>query len=706
MNDPIRPSSAALLKEATETPRLTVYLASAPGAGKTRRLLEDAHRALAAGTRVVVGWVDTKGRPDLDRLLAALPRIDARTGRIGEAEFTDFDFAATLAARPQLVVLDELAHANLAGGAHAKRWQDAQALRAAGISVLGALNIQHVETVAATAERIIGFPVREIVPLSFLRDADDVIALDVAPEQFEARLRSGHVVHPDDAERALGGLYRPSNLRLLREMMLRTIDDLTEPGLGPNKTSIALALVTEEVDAGTFAAKTAAIAQALDLAPAIAAAPGAQIEGLSRIADENDARVVTLPPCGHAKLRIADIRAAFIAVPFGALAKRIAAEPIDRDIFVVDSSTHELAEPSDASIRAAPFAQTVGDRMRIGYGRLTVYVGAAAGSGKTFAMLDRAHQLSESGVDVVAAFVETHKRAETEAKVTGLELLGRRELCVGGIKYQELDVEELLERHPAVALIDELAHTNAPESTHAKRYDDVLTILRAGISVMTTVNVQHLEGLSDAVFRLTGQRVRETVPDAILEIADDIVLIDTTPETLRERLRAGKIYPRERVETALANFFRFENLAALRELVLREVMRARTGPRPRAPFSRLLLGVKERERDVGLIERCARFASRLDIEFSVGHVRRARGESNERALAILEAAARRARARWIVVTNDDPLAALLQIARDERATTIAVEGARTKTRWPAGTTFARRLLDHGTRQLLILGPDV
>jgi two-component system sensor histidine kinase KdpD len=196
------------------------------------------------------------------------------------------------------------------------------------------------------------------------------------------------------------------------------------------------------------------------------------------------------------------------------------------------------------------------------------------------------------------------------------------------------------------------------------------------------------------------------VPDAILELASDVVLVDTTPETLRERLRAGKIYPRERVETALANFFRTENLAALRELDLREVMHARTSGRRSAPFARLLLGVKARERDVSLIERCARFALRLEIELSVAHVARARRELDERALAALEAGARRARAHWISSTDDEPLAALLAIAAQERATTIAIEGARAKPRWPSGQTFARRLLDAGAHQLLILAPNL
>ena len=246
-----------MLREFGAAPRLVVYLASAPGAGKTRRLIEDALRAVAEGKRVAVGWLETKGRPDLEVLAAPLPRIPPRAVQRATATFADFDFAGAVMVHPQLIVLDELAHTNAEGGAHAKRWQDALALRDAGISVIGALNIQHVESVAAAAESIIGFPVHEIVPLSFLKAADQVIALDVSPEQIEARLRAGRIVRPDDVERALHGAFRPQTLRMLRELMLRTIDDLTIPAVSPAETSTALALVTADGDPASFVRRAA-----------------------------------------------------------------------------------------------------------------------------------------------------------------------------------------------------------------------------------------------------------------------------------------------------------------------------------------------------------------------------------------------------------------------------------------------------------------
>ncbi len=704
MSDPIqRPSAEALLREFGAAPRLVVYLASAPGAGKTRRLIEDALRAVAEGKRVAVGWLETKGRPDLEVLAAPLPRIPPRAVQRATATFADFDFAGAVMVHPQLIVLDELAHTNAEGGAHAKRWQDALALRDAGISVIGALNIQHVESVAAAAESIIGFPVHEIVPLSFLKAADQVIALDVSPEQIEARLRAGRIVRPDDVERALHGAFRPQTLRMLRELMLRTIDDLTIPAVSPAKTSTALALVTADGDPASFVRRAAAIAGPLDLRLELSPAPGIALDGdLEQIAADNDAERVELTGFDWSRPKLGAIKATLVAVPRGALARKLASESVERDIVVVDPSS--LEGPAGDRQDFGPMVQAAGDQLRIGYGALTIYLGAAAGSGKTYAMLDRAHQLRDAGIDVVVAFVETHRRPETAALLSGLEVLPRKEFNVGGVHYAELDTEAVLARRPAIALIDELAHTNAPGSSYAKRFDDVLGILRAGISVMTTLNVQHLEGLSDAVYRLTGQRVRETLPDAILELAGDVIFIDTTPQTLRERLRAGKIYPQDRIERALANFFRTENLAALRELAVREVVRARSDARRPAPFSHIVLGVKARERDVALIDRCARLALRLEVDLRVVHVARNRDAGGSRVVGALEEAARRARSPFDTVLGEDPARALLASAPAGSAI-IAVEGARSAPRWHLfGIPFARRMLDAGAPQLLILAP--
>src|SRR5437879_2669783 len=202
-------------------------------------------------------------------------------------------------------------------------------------------------------------------------------------------------------------------------------------------------------------------------------------------------------------------------------------------------------------------------------GKLKVFFGAAAGVGKTYAMLEAASAQRAAGVDVVAGVVETHHRAETEALLAGVEILPRRRIEYRGSTLEEFDLDAALARRPGVLLVDELAHTNAPETRHPKRYQDVLELLEAGIDVYTTLNVQHLESLNDLVAKITGVVVRETVPDSMLDQADDVELVDLPAEDLRRRLKEGKVYLREQAAEAVEHFFREGNLIALRELALR-----------------------------------------------------------------------------------------------------------------------------------------
>ncbi|CAN5610365.1 DUF4118 domain-containing protein [soil metagenome] len=202
-------------------------------------------------------------------------------------------------------------------------------------------------------------------------------------------------------------------------------------------------------------------------------------------------------------------------------------------------------------------------------GRLKIFLGASAGVGKTYAMLSEAHEQRERGVDVLVGYVETHGRRETQALVEGLENLPRREILYKGVRVEEFDLDGALIRKPGLVLVDELAHTNAPESRHPKRWQDVEELLDAGIDVYTAVNIQHLESLNDAVAGITGVVVRETVPDGVIERADDIEVVDIPPDELRQRLREGKVYVPERIEHALEGFFKTGNLLALRELALR-----------------------------------------------------------------------------------------------------------------------------------------
>jgi two-component system sensor histidine kinase KdpD len=688
-----------LLRELGGRARLVVYVAGAPGSGKTRRLLEDARRLAADGKRVVIGWVETKGRPDLERLAAGLPRIPPRHVTIGDGTFEDFDYDATLQAKPDIVVLDELAHDNLGDAPHAKRWQDALALKAHGIGVIAAFNIQHVDSVAPTAEALLGYPVREIIPLAFLQAADEVVAIDVSPRILQSRVRAGKIVNEQDIERALNGAFKEQTLHMLRELLLRTVDNLTLPAVRAGRTSMAAAFVYPNVDAVPYLKRTAAIARALDLGLEVVPAQGVDRTALERIAREFGGEML------HEAVDPSDssgdaLRAALVALPNGRIATKLANRPLPCDLFIVGAGQTYLGENPASS----PYSQTAGDRLQVGYGKLTVYLGAAAGAGKTYAMLDRAHQLAAEGIDVVVGFVETHGRKETAALLEGLEIIPEKIVSENGITYRELDRSAVIARKPQVALIDELAHSNATGSVAPKRFHDVLAVLRAGIDVITTLNIQHLEGLGDTIVRLTGTVVRETLPDGILSLADEVILIDVTPETLRQRLREGKIYPLDRCDAALANFFRAENLFALRELALREALRARHRERIESPFERILLAIGSRAIDLPMIARAGRIAARLAIEFAIAHVVAPSQRLDQSVVDSLRAEARKTNVEWIEEVAEDVPKRIIEIARARPQTTVALAGTLHSRRWPQRPSFARHLLDAGARELLVLLP--
>src|SRR6478609_1798514 len=311
-------------------------------------------------------------------------------------------------------------------------------------------------------------------------------------------------------------------------------------------------------------------------------------------------------------------------------------------------------------------------------GRYKIFLGMAAGVGKTYRMLAEAQAEAESGRDVVIGLLETHGRAQTAQQADGLEVIPRRRVSYRGVSLEEMDLPAILARKPELCLIDELAHTNAPGVEHPKRYDDIADVLAAGIDVYSTVNVQHLESLNDQVAELTGVRVRETVPDEELEKADEVVLIDLPPEDLVARLRDGKVYDAARVPAALNGFFRVEHLKALREVALRQVAETVEATRPDAqPIAeRLLAFVTLDEAGERVVRRAARSAARLNAVLDVLVVRdpEAQASADERArLETLRRLAAMVGAHLLVDDGSAEIAVLQRVAR-ERGTTYLLVG--------------------------------
>jgi len=328
-------------------------------------------------------------------------------------------------------------------------------------------------------------------------------------------------------------------------------------------------------------------------------------------------------------------------------------------------------------------------------GRLKVYIGSAAGVGKTYRMLHEAHGLKERGVDVVLGFVETHGRAETAALIEGLEVLPRRRIEYRGVSVEEMDVQAVLARHPQVAIVDEVAHTNAPASPHRKRYEDIEAILAAGINVICAFNVQHLESLNDLIERVTDVKVRETVPDTFLKKADQVVNLDLSVEDLIDRLKSGKIYAADKVPQALENFFTPEKLRSLRELALREVAesveRAPTlptgAPPPRHVSGRVMVCMSSfSPRAAAMLRRGSRFAGRLNTDWFVVYVEtpaespdRIDSAAQRHLLENIERA-KEMGAEVVRLKGRDPVVALLDFARSHNVAYIMIGRSR-RPRW-------------------------
>src|SRR3984893_6397493 len=369
--------------------------------------------------------------------------------------------------------------------------------------------------------------------------------------------------------------------------------------------------------------------------------------------------------------------------------------------------------------------------MANGRGHLKVFIGMAPGVGKTYRMLQEGAAEADNGRDVVIGYLEPHGRADTVAQAEGLEIIPRRPVSYRGTPLEEMDLPAVLARRPELCLIDELAHTNAPGVEHEKRYEDVRDVLEAGIDVFSTVNVQHLESLNDQVTQLTGSRTRETIPDEVLSSADEVVLIDLTPEALIARLRAGKVYRPERVPAALNNFFKIENLAALRETALRQVaadvevkrlvrepepivrrdeegLPAAAQAGPQAIAERLLALATLKRESEHVVRRAWRSAQRLDADLDVLVVRpqgrqpsvedRERLESLRRLVSMLGA-------RLRVEEGEDVAEVAIRVARELGTTYVLLGSPRTRRglrrlAWTPRDSLLMRLLDR------LLGVDV
>ena len=343
---------------------------------------------------------------------------------------------------------------------------------------------------------------------------------------------------------------------------------------------------------------------------------------------------------------------------------------------------------------------------RQGRGLHKIYVGMSAGVGKTYRALQEIRERRDEGLDAIVGLLETHGREDTVKMAQGLDIFLRKTMNYKGVDLTEMDIEGLLKRNPQLVLVDELAHSNVPGSKNKKRYDDIEDLLQKGINVISTLNVQHLESVNDMVERLTGVRVKERVPDWVLREADEVILVDVTPEVLRERLKSGKIYSHDKIEQSLNNFFTFENLIILRELALRQIADV-------VEESHLTesVGVKERiavaitatPNATRLIRRGAHLAHRLDGELLVVHVRnRKLTREQEKFLDTCRVIAKSLDGQFFQLEHTNVIQTLSTFLFEQRITQVIIGESPTPKFKLGYQKFSSRLLETATSADVII----
>ncbi|SFA80504.1 MULTISPECIES: universal stress protein [unclassified Bacillus (in: firmicutes)] len=600
--------------------RLKIILGAVSGSGKTFHMLLEGNELKKKSIDVVIGIVSASDRPKTVEQIGDLEIISpiewTDNGNIKQ----DLDVTAIIERNPEVVLVDSLSHRNRPNALNKRRLDDVLMIMSNNISVLTTINIYELEGVKEVAEKLLGVKVQvdQCLPDNTLAMADEVKLLDVTPEQILNRFQEGSINEGHEEKSKQQNLFRRDNLAVLRELSLRflagevndELDDYREKQglIGPSGASeLVLVSVQYHWNGSILIRRGQQIAKRLGgelfvvcfRSPAMKLSKdeetfrrsiiklvdkvGGKFEELPLTTDDVAEEIVTYATNNNVTRIVMgqSKRSRWEEIIHGSIINRILRKTRNMDVFIVADRAEKNGErviPAkwNKEIVKNPYRRMshkeVEEKIdKIRRGHLKVYIGAAPGVGKTYTMLREANLLKRKGIDIIIGLIETHARKETSEQIGSLELIQRKKISYKNVFLEEMDTETIIKRNPEVVLVDELAHTNVPGSKNKKRYQDVEEILKAGISVISTMNIQHLESLNDSVEQITGVRVRETVPDHVLRVADEIELIDISPKSLQQRMREGNIYAKEKVEQALNHFFKTGNLIALRELALREV---------------------------------------------------------------------------------------------------------------------------------------
>ncbi|WP_036728561.1 universal stress protein [Paenibacillus sp. FSL R7-277] len=663
--------------------RLKIIIGSVSGSGKTYHMLEEGKLLKHQGIDVVISAVSTMGRAETVQQLGDLERVPSIHWRKDGKEEKDLPLEALVERNPEVLLVDGLAHRNREEARFPTRLADIRYLMDQGISVITTINVYELAGVGEQIYEMTGIRAECTVPLNTLELADEVRLIDVSPETILKRLEEGVLgegAHPALSLRGNLGVLREVSLRLMAEGVNDSLEKHREAEglIGPSgATERILVSAQYHWNGSLYIRRGQQIAKRLngDLLIVTFLLRGRPLtkdqqvfkRSIRKLTERIQARFEELELLRLRMLPSMLVRYAIqnnvtrIVMGHsqksrwqekwqGSIASRVLRRTRNIDVFLMADRAEQEGErvlPVRPAVKMAaePFHRLTGRELErriedIRRGTFKVYIGAAPGVGKTYKMLQEGNLLLGRGIDVVIGLLETHGREETGKQVGKLTMIPRARIAYQSTELTEMDTAAIIARRPEVVLVDELAHTNVPGSLTKKRYEDVIKLLENGISVITTVNVQHLESLNDAVEQLTGVRVRETVPDAILRMASEVELIDVTPQMLQQRMREGKIYAQEKVNQALESFFKIGNLIALRELALREIaddvderLEAwEREPALRGPWSRrevIFVCVDTGPQAERLVRRGFRIAHRLKAEWHVHYVHCARMKTAE-----------------------------------------------------------------------------
>lgn len=638
--------------------RHKIYLGMAPGAGKTYRMLEEANELKKKGIDIVIGYVEFQQRPENQHLINPLEIIPRKIFKINNKEFGELDLEAVIERKPATVVIDELAHNNIPGSLNQKRYEDVQEILKKGISVISTLNIHQLESIAPIVEKNIGLKINEIIPEWVLNQADELVLVDIPVDELYKRLEK--IYSQEQIKHAFKYFFKKSNLNMLRDLALNIlaervdIEIVTEKLKAKIKDRILVSTSPKESSlklihhAGSI---SNTIHAGLDiLCITVANAEDKIIDKLRETTKiyKGNFFLIKNPKTSVAQEIIHFIKSNRITQVVMGYPKVNGINNIFNKsiLFDVLKSTNNIdllvvGKKDSGRINNSLNNKTnteLNKQSNLNFGKLKIYIGMAPGVGKTYKMLQDAKELFNQGQNILLGVIDTHGRAETAQLMEGLPMLPAKLIEHKGKHIQEFDLEAAILSKPSYILVDELAHTNVQGSINNKRYQDVQYLLRAGINVHTTVNIQHIESLNDLVEQVTGIKVRETVPDWIISHASEIVLIDLSPEALQERLKAGKVYSLDKIEQALTHFFQKKNLIALRELSLREVAESvEHEMHPKEKEHTILSCVDINSDTLRLIRKSARIANRLQAELIVIHVVKSTSKlSEEKKISIIE----------------------------------------------------------------------